>query len=87
MVDRSREARAMRGIKDEGIVHFFVEGREVVLTRGQVIQGVEVEGIYVKNSIIAPNCNLLRGSRIENSVLNNATGRIIAKASYIELSP
>ena len=58
---RSREARLMRGIADDNIAAFKVEGKPVTMTLTEVKSGKTIEGVYVKNSIIK-NSDLTRGS-------------------------
>jgi hypothetical protein len=82
---RAREARLMRGITDDKIAKFTVEGKEVILCMSEVSEGKWIEGIYVKNSIIQ-NSDLSKGSVVINSVVSNVTGKILAKYSYLELS-
>ena len=82
---RSREARLMRGISDNIIADFQVDDISLAFTREEIKTGKYIEGVYVKNSIIR-NSQLAPGSVIIDSVLNNVTGKIIAKSSYLESS-
>lgn len=83
---RARDARALRGIKNAAVAVFIVAGQQVALSAEEVRKGVEKEGVYVKGSIIQGNCELLPGSRIVNSVINDSQGLIIAENSYVESS-
>ena len=83
LFQRSLEARLMRGITDDKISKFAVEGKEVTLTFAEIEAGKVVEGVYIKNSIVQ-NSNLTKGSAVINSILNNVIGKVIAKYSYIE---
>lgn len=85
MLQRCCESRLMRGIKENEIAKFTVEGKPVTLTFAEVAKGQYVEGVFVKNSLIQ-NCDLTKGSSIVNSVLNHVTGKIIADHSYLESS-
>lgn len=82
---RSREARLMRGITDDRISNFRVEGKPVTMHADDVKKGVWREGVYVKNSIIQ-NSDLTKGSVIIDSVISNVAGKILANYSYIESS-
>lgn len=84
-LQRCSEARLMHGIHDNELAKFTVEGKEIVLTRSEMVKGVSVEGVFVKNSIIW-NCNLTKGSKIENSIVHQSSGKIIADYSYVESS-
>jgi hypothetical protein len=84
-IQRCCEARLMRGIKENEIVKFTVEGKPITLTFSEVKAGQMIEGVYVKNSIIR-DCDFIRGSSIVNSVLNHVTGKVIASEAYIESS-
>jgi hypothetical protein len=77
------DARAMRGITNNAIANFIVNGRQVTLTLDQIRYGVEVEGVYIRGSIVQ-NSVLLPGSRIINSVVHNSIGKVVATNSYIE---
>jgi len=81
----AKDSRRIRGITDEKFAQFAVEGMKIVLTKEQVINGTEVEGVYVKDSIVF-NSDLKRGSKIINSVVNNSTGRFDVMYSYVESS-
>lgn len=85
LIQRCIEARLMRGIKDNHIVDFTVEGKAVSLTLAEVKAGKSVEGVYIKNAIIQ-HSDLTRGSSIINSVVNHVTGKVIANHSYLESS-
>ena len=85
LIQRSREARLMRGIKEDTIVRFTVGGKAVAMTFAEIKAGKTVEDVYVKNSIVQ-NCDLTRGSSIVNSVVNNVMGKVIANNSYLESS-
>ena len=82
---RSREARLMRGIADDKIASFKVEGKPVTMTLAEIKSGKTIEGVYVKNSIVK-NSDLTRGSVIIDSVVNNLTGKVLADHSYLESS-
>lgn len=84
-IERCIESRLMRGIHDEEIATFTVEGNPHKLTLSEVKSGLTVDGVYIKNSIIQ-NCDLFKGSSIINSVVHKATGRVVAENSYIESS-
>lgn len=85
LMQRCIEARLMRGIQESQMARFTVEGKPVTLSLSDVKNGIVVEGVFVKNSIIQ-NCNLTQGSSIMNSVLHQATGKIYADHAYIESS-
>lgn len=85
LIHRCREARLMRGIKNEEIAKFTVDDKLIVMTVDEMKLGKLVEDVFVKNSIIQ-NCNLTRGSAIINSVVNNVAGKILAHTSYLESS-
>jgi hypothetical protein len=85
LTHRCREARRMRGIKDEEIAKFRVGDKFIILTFEEMKSGKLVEDVFVKNSIIQ-NCDLTRGSAIVNSVVNNVTGKVLANNSYLESS-
>ena len=82
---RSSEARLMRGITDNEISKFTVDGKTVTMTFSELKDGKTVEDVYVKNSIVR-NSDLTRGSSIVNSVVNHVTGMVIANNSYLESS-
>lgn len=84
-IQRSREARMMRGISEHQMALFKVEGKPVALTLEEIKAGTTVENVYVRNSIIF-NSDLTRGSRIIDSIVNNVTGKVIANDSYLESS-
>lgn len=85
LMSRCREARLMRGIQDDKIVNFTVEGKAVALSISEVKEGRHVEGVYVKNSIIQKS-DLTKGSRVIDSVVNHVCGKVIAYRSYLESS-
>ncbi len=85
LLHRCREARLMRGIKDEEIAKFSVGDKVIILTYEEMKSGKLVEGVFVKNSIIQ-NCDLSIGSIIINSVVNHVTGKVVANHSYLESS-
>ena len=82
---RSREARLMRGLNDHEIAHFTVEGKKVSLSKQEIAEGITVEEVFIKNSIVQ-NSDLTRGSHIENSVVNYVIGKVNAHYSYLESS-
>lgn len=82
---RSFEARLMRGISDDKITQFTVDNKVVTMTSEEVKAGKMIEDVYVKNSIVQ-NCNLIRGSSIINSIVNNVAGKVIVTHSYLESS-
>lgn len=84
-IQRSYEALLMRGISEKEIVNFSVDGKIIKMTLDEIKVGKTIEDIYVKNSVVQ-NCDLTRGSSIVNSVVNHATGKVIANNSYIESS-
>ncbi|MBD3379579.1 MAG: hypothetical protein GF408_03850 [Candidatus Omnitrophica bacterium] len=83
---RAEDARRMRGITNEEIAVFLVNGERIALTADQVKQGWrdEENDIEVRNSVIQGVTVLLPGSRVVNSVVNDSQGKIIAENSYIE---
>ncbi|MCZ6792898.1 MAG: hypothetical protein O7J95_04715 [Planctomycetota bacterium] len=81
---RAVDFRRLRGISEEQVARFRVGDALVSLSREQVAKGTEVQGVYVKASVIQGECLLLPGSRIEGSVLHHASGRIVAETSYVE---
>jgi hypothetical protein len=85
LAQRSREARLMRGIKEDNITSFQIDGNWVTMSAAEIKAGITIDDVYVKNSIVQ-NCNLIRGSTIINSVVNHVTGKVIAKNSYLESS-
>lgn len=85
LLQRSVESRLMRGIKDNKIANFTVEGKPVTLTLAEMKMGKSIEDVYIKNSIIQ-NCDLTKGSFIVNSVVNHVRGKVIAFNSYLESS-
>lgn len=85
LLQRSKEARLMRGITDDKIAAFIVNGKQVTMTFEEMKRGKTVEDVYVKNSVIQ-NSDLSRGSVIIDSIVNNAFGKVIAHHSYIESS-
>lgn len=82
---RSLEARLMRGITNDRLAHFTVEGIEIILSLTDIKKGIWVEEVYIKNSIVQ-NCDLTKGSIIVDSVLNNVSGKVVAHHSYLETS-
>lgn len=82
---RSREARLMRGIADDRIASFKIEGKPVTMTLAEIKSGKTVDHVYVKNSIIQ-NSDLTKGSVVIDSIVNNVTGQVIARHSYLESS-
>lgn len=84
-IQRSKEARLMRGLTEEKLVQFTVEGKAVTLTFAEAQAGKHVNGVYVKNSIVQ-HCDLRAGSSIVNSVVNNVAGKVNALYSYLESS-
>lgn len=82
---RSKEARLMRGITDDRLSHFTIEGKAVTLNLEEIKQGKWIEGVYVKNSIIQ-NSDLTKGSIVVDSVINHVLGKVIAHHSYLESS-
>jgi hypothetical protein len=85
LLQRSFEARMMRGITDDKIAKFIVNGKRVMMTLEDVKEGKMVEGVYIKNSIVQ-NCHLEKGSRLINSIANQVVGKVIATHSYLESS-
>lgn len=85
LLQRSFEARLMRGITDDKIAKFIVDGKLITMTLEEVKQGKTVEGVYIKNSIVQ-NCHLAKGSRLINSIANQVIGKVIATHSYLESS-
>lgn len=83
LFQRSSEARLMRGIVNDKISEFTVEGKKVTLTLAEVKAGKNVQGVYIKNSIIQKS-DLTKGSVVINSILHNVQGKVIADHSYIE---
>ncbi|MFA5350183.1 MAG: type I phosphomannose isomerase catalytic subunit [Candidatus Omnitrophota bacterium] len=81
----AQDSRRIRGITDDRVVQLSIEGKKIVLGLDQVRNGIEIGGVYIKNSIIL-NSDLKRGSRIINSVVNNSTGRFDVLYSYVESS-
>ncbi|MBU1124538.1 MAG: hypothetical protein KKC84_00760, partial [Candidatus Omnitrophica bacterium] len=83
----SEEGRRIRNVDNETTVIFYTPtAGKMQLTYDQVKEGVMIEGVYVRNAIIQGTCILFPGSRIENSVLNNVTGQVVAHYSYLEAS-
>ncbi|MBI3320935.1 MAG: NAD-dependent epimerase/dehydratase family protein, partial [Candidatus Omnitrophica bacterium] len=80
----AEDVRAMRGIQEAAVARFTVNGHDITLSAEQVRQGVEVEGVYVRGSVIQGQTVLLPGSRIVHSVLSHVTGRVVADSSYLE---
>jgi hypothetical protein len=79
----SREARQMRGISDDAIAVFTVEGKQVTLSFDEVKAGKLVEGVFIKDSIVQKS-DLTKGSSIINSVVNDTTGKVFANFSYLD---
>ncbi len=82
---RSFEARLMRGITEDKVADFTVEGKALKMTFEEVKEGRMLEGVYIKNSIVQ-NCDLTKGSHIVNSIVHQTMGKILAENSYIESS-
>lgn len=82
---RSREARLMRGITDDKIASFFVDGRYITLNLEEIKIGKWIEGVYVRNSVIQ-NSHLKSGSVIIDSIISNISGKVLAHHSYLESS-
>lgn len=82
---RSREARLMRGITDDQLACFTVEGNDVCMSLAEIKEGKWIEEVFVKNSIIQ-NSDLTKGSVVQDSVISNMTGKIISHHSYLESS-
>lgn len=80
---RAAEGRLMRGIADDAIARFTVDGKAVSLPLSAIKKGVSFEGVYIKNSIVQ-NCDFTPGSSIINSIANNVVGKVIANYSYLE---
>ncbi len=80
---RCYESRRMRGIFNDGMVNFKVEGKTISLDFNEIQKGKMVEGVFIQNSIIQ-NSHLMRGSSVIDSVLNCVVGKVIAKESYVE---
>lgn len=85
LIQRCYEARLMRGIKENEIVKFKVEGKAVTMTFPEIKAGKIIEGVYVKNSVIQ-NSDLTKGSSIINSVVNHVIGKVIVNHAYLESS-
>ncbi|NQT00006.1 MAG: hypothetical protein HQ595_02880, partial [Candidatus Omnitrophica bacterium] len=77
--------RYMRGWTSDNVCRFRVDGIEHVLTYEQVKKGVTIDEVYIKNAIVQ-NCDLRKGSKIENSVVTDSEGLIKANYSLIENS-
>jgi len=82
----AEDARRMRGIKNDALARFTVNGQVIVLSAQEVMKGwsdPELD-ISIKGSIIMGSTVLLPGSHIVNSVINDSMGKIVANNSYVE---
>ncbi|MBD3295807.1 MAG: hypothetical protein GF392_00380, partial [Candidatus Omnitrophica bacterium] len=83
---KAEDARRMRGIREDAVARFMLNGKVVTLTAEQVREGWEdVENnVTVKGSVIQGNTVLLPGSEVINSVVNDSQGLLFAVNSYVE---
>ena len=81
----AEDIRRRGGITDANICNFWIGEKHIVLSREDVINGWEGDGVKIHNAIVQ-NCVLLPGSDIENSVVTHSQGKIKAKKSYITRS-
>ncbi|MEM7232142.1 MAG: hypothetical protein AAF517_08215, partial [Planctomycetota bacterium] len=81
---RSRDARIFRGIDQNAVASFRTEERNVTLDFETLRQGSEIDGVYVRGSVIAGDTYLERGSRVIDSVLCDVRGKIVAQTSFLD---
>lgn len=97
---KAEDIRMLRGIPNNSVACFKSFGKTINLSAEEMREGrfirssgdkakerdTSYEGVWVKGSIIQGDVELLAGSSIEYSVINDSQGKIRALNSYVELS-
>ena len=78
---KAEDQRRLRQIKNP-VENVVINGQTYSFTADQVKEGVEIDGVRIKGSVVR-NCELLPGSAIENSIVVGVKGQVRANASEI----